>query len=455
MAGPYFRCGMGKSAGGYTQADIDSYYIEIDSVKHLPTVNAVREYGYNNQTFNSPINVGNNVAEAGYLAYMCTNFNSAINIGSNVKNCSGLCWKANIFNYPVVFPESVVDMSNAFRDTVYNQPVQNIHDNVNIGYMFSNDPAFDQPLNIGNNVNAYSTLNNCNNFNQPLNIGDNCYLFYTVANCFNFNKPISIGVNCDCQNTLQKTSYNLPFQNIIDPKNLKGFFSYTPYNYPINVICTDDRNLDCGELIREVETFNSPVMIMMNGGELILNSFASNVMNYNKPLTIQNASAIRNCAFAFRGTNFNQPIDLGILSGDCMSAFSNDIEFNQPLYIGTNITSENTINASNILKNAKSFNSDIVFSERVTLMLMALDGCTNFGGNIYVKGKTYRSLNIQKMLFNTNNSLRKNVFFNAALNNVFNVTSSSSLVSSVSWTAMTNGFYNAAWNIYCYYNYEG
>jgi hypothetical protein len=57
---------------------------------------------------------------------------------------------------------------------------------------------------------------------------------------------------------------------------------------------------------------------------------------------------------------------------------------------------------------------------------------------------------------NTGKSLRKNIFFNPKFNSAFNVSNQQSLVyRAITWTDMSdgNGFYNAAYNIYCYNNY--
>lgn len=63
-------------------------------------------------------------------------------------------------------------------------------------------------------------------------------------------------------------------------------------------------------------------------------------------------------------------------------------------------------------------------------------------------------LNTSSMFFNTNNTI-KNVFFRRSMNGYFNGQYSNLFERAISFTAMTNGYYNTAYNIYCYYNYSG
>ena len=80
------------------------------------------------------------------------------------------------------------------------------------------------------------------------------------------------------------------------------------------------------------------------------------------------------------------------------------------------------------------------------------------GFNIYINGNVYRDISVYCMLERTYASQgRVNLYFNNVLNNVFNRTAASLSLTgnAITWTAMDNGFYNSARNIYCYYNYLG
>ena len=61
------------------------------------------------------------------------------------------------------------------------------------------------------------------------------------------------------------------------------------------------------------------------------------------------------------------------------------------------------------------------------------------------------------MLSYMNTQKRKNIHFNSALQDIFYNNGSGFGITgtATTWTNMTNGFYNAAVNIYCYNNYRG
>ena len=76
--------------------------------------------------------------------------------------------------------------------------------------------------------------------------------------------------------------------------------------------------------------------------------------------------------------------------------------------------------------------------------------------NVYFKGNTSRTLKAQGILNGRTSPKRVNVFFHSIFNSVFNHTNSNSIVAeTITWTSMTNGYYNTKFNVYCYYNYAG
>ena len=110
-----------------------------------------------------------------------------------------------------------------------------------------------------------------------------------------------------------------------------------------------------------------------------------------------------------------------------------------------------------------SFNSPISIGENVNSAYHMLEGCSSFGQDVYIRGGRRKSnsvlgsFNASGLFKSCNNSKRKNIWFNNILNNCFNNTGAVSSITNtaITWTAMTNGFYNTAYNIYCYYNYSG
>lgn len=176
------------------------------------------------------------------------------------------------------------------------------------------------------------------------------------------------------------------------------------------------------------------------------------------------------CAYMFfNNTSFNEPVEIGNNVISCAYMLSRCSNYNHDLYIPDSVVDSSGIlsgctsfakniklsNNTNRLLHALSgtkFNQDITIPESVMDCYSLLGNDVSFGKNIYFKGNTYRNIRISSMLEGTNNSKRKNIFFNQALNNKFN---GSSWLDNLSWVPMTNGFYDANYNIYCYYNYAG
>ena len=128
--------------------------------------------------------------------------------------------------------------------------------------------------------------------------------------------------------------------------------------------------------------------------------------------------------------------------------FANNATMNSKVVIGRAVN-----RADYMLLNCTNFNQDIDVHGGVNSCAGMLEGCTKFARNVYFHGRN-SAINAQRLLANTSNFLRKNVWFQSSMNTYFNNTDSSSLVGQpVTWTAITNGFYNAAFNVYCFYNY--
>ena len=134
--------------------------------------------------------------------------------------------------------------------------------------------------------------------------------------------------------------------------------------------------------------------------------------------------------------------------GSCYGMFANNATMNSKVVIGRAVN-----RADYMLLNCTNFNQDIDVHGGVNSCAGMLEGCTKFARNVYFHGRN-SAINAQRLLANTSNFLRKNVWFQSSMNTYFNNTDSSSLVGQpVTWTTITNGFYNAAFNVYCFYNY--
>lgn len=134
--------------------------------------------------------------------------------------------------------------------------------------------------------------------------------------------------------------------------------------------------------------------------------------------------------------------------GSCYGMFAENATINVPVTIGR------AVNRSDyMLRNCINFNQNLNVHGGVVSCVGMLDGCTKFSKNVYFHARN-SAINASGLLANTSNALRKNVWFQTNMNTYFNNTDASSIVGQpVTWTAITNGYYNAAFNVFCYYNY--
>ena len=191
--------------------------------------------------------------------------------------------------------------------------------------------------------------------------------------------------------------------------------------------------------------FNQPVII----GNKITNCAGMfyDCESFNYPITIPN-NVIDCYHMFFACRNFNQSIAIPNNVINCRNMFEHCKNFNQPITIP-----DNTIYCSGMFFACGKFNQPIIIPNKVTNCSEMFYACYSFSNNIYFKTKS-TSLDVTYLLGDCDNSKKKNIFFNSVLNSKFNVTSYSSIVASpVTWTPMTKGFYNAAFNVYCYYDY--
>lgn len=134
-------------------------------------------------------------------------------------------------------------------------------------------------------------------------------------------------------------------------------------------------------------------------------------------------------------------------NGSCRGMFFENTSLNDPVIIGRAVNC-----CVDMFNGCTSFNQDLDIHGGIDNCYRMLYGCSNFAKNIYFHSRE-RAINTVGMLQGTS-TLRKNVLFQRSMNTYFNNTDASSIMGApVTWTEITNGFYNAAFNVYCYYNY--
>lgn len=170
---------------------------------------------------------------------------------------------------------------------------------------------------------------------------------------------------------------------------------------------------------------------------------------FNKPVIIGNK--VYSCANMFYGcSNFNSVVTIGDTVKDCSNMLRRCTSFDIPLTIG-----ENVVNCSYML-DSTNFNQNIIVPSSVNDLSSFLNSAPQFSNDIYIKGTTFREINVKSMVYYPIDPKRKNIRFNPVLNNIFNQTDRNSVIGlDVTWTPLTNGFYNSNYNVYCFNDYSG
>jgi hypothetical protein len=304
----------------------------------------------------------------------------------------------------------------------------------NVNCVFTNEEElnnFNELLVIGNKVtNCYGLLSGAIAYNQPITIPNDvnscAQMFY---NCKNFNQPITL------------------------PDSLK----------------------ECTYMFYGCESFDQAV-VLPNGVTYCSHLF-ENCTNFNQPITIPNS--VTSCEDMFNGcTSFNQPVTIpnitesSIYSKSIEGMFYECYEFNQPLVIPNGIKScghilmycynfnspitigTNVISCNQLLTGCNNFNQDITFPKNVASIFIGLQGTTSFGKNVFINNASITQSNVYRLFQDCNNSLQKNIWCNNLTPFLGNKYANSIAMADITWTEMTNGYYNSVYNIYLYNNYS-
>lgn len=214
----------------------------------------------------------------------------------------------------------------------------------------------------------------------------------------------------------------------------------------INTVIIGDYVYNCANFFYLLESFNGNVIV---GNHVYMcRDMFSGLFEFNSPVEFNHGPIYAQSMFN-RAISFNQPFNFPEGTTWAQEAFNGCRSLNKPITLANS-----TLKCDGLLSNCSKFNQRLVIPANVDSCASLLANCTNFSNSVYFKGTVSRTLNVYNMFGNIGDYLRKNIWFNRALNSVFN---SGQLNSStiISWTSMTNGFYNSARNIYCYYNYDG
>lgn len=147
--------------------------------------------------------------------------------------------------------------------------------------------------------------------------------------------------------------------------------------------------------------------------------------------------------------DFNEPVTIGNQVTYCYQIFQNLPSFNQPVTIPNGAT-----NCQSMFWNCASYNQDITIPASVTDARYMFDSCYNMGSNIFVDAEFESAMNCTAgMLASKDHSKRVNIWCNN-LSTFLSTNWQSIVSSSITWTEMTNGYFNSVYNIYLYNNYS-
>ncbi len=436
---PFYRS-VAKQGSSPTPVIDNSYFVTINNEQFSPCIDFYDEKfegsTANSQKFESVV-IGNNVTHLGYMfsGYFTNNslsYTGNVYFAPNSSLESGCyAFSSSALNFPqeiIVLPK-LNKCSHMFYDCrffnskIVMQGAGNYM--LNADFMFWRCGNYNQDFTFNNRLSGISMFQNCKNLNSLISIGRidvGINMFHT---CVNYNQPFTLNVKA------------LATQLGASGVNCSGMF------------------YGCGNL-------NSPITINVSGSENAVklgefnNMFSqcsafNSVVNLVTTENIDKTKMLMNCDNMFRDcTNFNQPVSLCVNTGTSM--FSGCSKLNKSVDFSDSCSVVNYA-----FTNCVSYNQDTTLKGSVNFAYKCFLGCTAFGKNVYIKSRN-TSFHAGGMFTNCNNALRKNIWFNSVLNGRFNWTNVNSLAgATITWTDMTDkhGFYNTAYNIYCYNNYAG
>ena len=418
-----------------------------------------------------------NLKDASYMFYMCNNFSPTefFDIPRNVTNVVGMFYGAKKFANIVNIPEQVTDTSYMFANTNVITPITTIPENVtNTSWMFANCFKCRQKLTLPENVtNTSHMFYRCNDLRSatdvPNNVIDTSYMFYmcnnmrgvintltsdklvnasymyygcSLCNFWDFVVPDTIEeaqamlASCNLKQTnSQHNGIHIPNNAI----NCGYFFMNSGWERPTTI---PNSAVNIAGLFSSCHTFNQPVIIPEN--VIDAQGLFRECDNYNQPVTIPNN--VTDITYMFlRCYNFNLPVTIPENIIRAVGLFYGCINFDQPVTIPNNVR-----DIQSMFAYCNNFNQSIIIPRSVSNLQNMFDTCENYSNTIYAN--VSRTANAKGMFSNKNSSHRVNIYCNSLW--AFNGNSYSNSITgdSITWTQMTNGVYNAVYNIYLYTN---
>ncbi len=319
-------------------------------------------------------------------------------VGNQIYDCSRMLSGSQRFNANIIFGENVRDV-NAVLYGCYN---------------------FNKPVNFPDSViNASSAFYYCNKLNSEVDFGENCYVLnHVFSGCSNFNCPVTFK-NAYIMHQALASCANFNSSVTIDTKHYSDGSTPEKYIYSANNLFNN-----CIKYNRDTD-FNVAI------GDL---SYAfSNCRIFNSRVNIFKAE---NIAYMFRDA----------------VVFNKEVTFP---HSNINRYSPMGLNMAYVFQNASNYNCAVRVPNRATNICSMLENATMFGNTVYVNNKSFGMSHVRNLFKGCNNSKRKTLYCNNGRNLIGNTASNSLVGAAVTWATTTNGYYNATYNVYIYYNYTG
>lgn len=175
------------------------------------------------------------------------------------------------------------------------------------------------------------------------------------------------------------------------------------------------------------EDFSYTYTVENNGNKTVTEGYAYRLLVSNQALT-------------------NESIVVGNHVTNCFCMLGHCYNFNGSVNLGYKVD-----NCAYMLVNANSYNQETIIPASVNNCRSMFENCTAMNSNIYINGNV-ENKDITNMIYNRGNSKRINIFSNCD-----NTTHLGKVCtgSPITLTSMTNGYYNSAYNVYFYNNYNG
>ena len=227
--------------------------------------------------------------------------------------------------------------------------------------------------------------------------------------------------NCFASNGAIKNENIIIGDNVYNCANM----FYYAQNFNGNVIIGNNVN-NCYSMFSGASNLNRPILIPKNVVDVL--SMFSAATKLNENVIFETGSKANTFENFFRNEwIFNKPVSIPPLAQSCYQAFQDAYNFNQEIVIPLNVRTCNNM----------------------------FTNCKNMRSNIYINNSN--GIFVTNMFKNHYNHYRKNIFINNAqsITTGYNTGTGSIVGAGITWSTMTNGYYNAYHNIYVYNNYTG